>query len=509
MNVESASGDPATRPTQFWLFPLGAICLHILVLNAISISGKFREPVPDQPFESLELVEQWRVYLGNTMYEDYHTGHATHVYGPLGPLCIGRLMHLTGPSMYTGRACSALAGLGCVLLLIALLGLYRRWIILLLSSAFLIGLNDRMEDYWGVNKPDLPCTFFCLASLPFFYLGYQKRCWLRYGAGLILLICGFLFKQTGIMFAAVPAVAIFFSPGRTLREKWPYLVAPILSILGTIQVLRYVFPLVYLYLFKVPGNAFTPTLLPPLLELIQQTLWTPLFLFCAGLRFILWKRGEKIGLVEHWVLAGACVLIPASAGATARWGAGNNSFIPGYFAFAAFCLITLELWFRLRPLSSYSIPRQFGLACLFGILLFFSIYKRPTLNRYYFSDAYYQRTSEYAGVCEKVRSLDARVVCPNDPTILLMAGKPPGRHVFAEPDDTFAADLSKDLVPPSRVWHEIARSDYVVNIVPYFGSGITNARINELGFEQVWEKGPYSLWKNTRPDREKDPQPVP
>jgi hypothetical protein len=104
--------------------------------------------------------------------------------------------------------------------------------------------------------------------------------------------------------------------------------------------------------------------------------------------------------------------------------------------------------------------------------------------------------SHYPQVVEFVRNLKGRVICPDDPTIPIVAFGQAGRSLQAEGDTQAASYMSAGFA--SEVFH----ADFVVVVDSSFKSGGYPDTLQKLGFEPgSWgdtDMGIYELWRKSQ-----------
>jgi hypothetical protein len=100
----------------------------------------------------------------------------------------------------------------------------------------------------------------------------------------------------------------------------------------------------------------------------------------------------------------------------------------------------------------------------------------------------------YPQVVEYVRNLKARVLCPQDPTIPIVALGQPGRSYWAESD-------SQQEGSWGPLQNDLLRADYVIIVnSPYKKIALNGQNLSALGFERVkwdgydYDLGVYELW---------------
>ena len=102
----------------------------------------------------------------------------------------------------------------------------------------------------------------------------------------------------------------------------------------------------------------------------------------------------------------------------------------------------------------------------------------------------------YPQVVQYVRNLKGRVVCPDDPTIPIVALGQTGRSYWAEGDTHF-------LRPLPAIESEVTRADYVVVVNSTIKPFLNPDGLRTLGFVPAsWggtDMGVYELWRKRQP----------
>lgn len=117
--------------------------------------------------------------------------------------------------------------------------------------------------------------------------------------------------------------------------------------------------------------------------------------------------------------------------------------------------------------------------------------KGLTLNRYYLAPD--PREADYIITVQTVQSLSAKVLAPEDPTIVYKATGALTFNIFIE------ADIGGMLNPlPPKLAVEFASAEYVVDVHNWMGDYfVYPERLENLGFKKEKDLGFYSLWRKT------------
>ena len=100
------------------------------------------------------------------VYELKPDGHSTHVYGALVPWVQGEIFRLVGPNNVSGRILSLVSGLAVVALLaLTMRGEKTAWY-LVVAGALILGSNNRSEQYFAENRPDMTAERLCQLPVP-------------------------------------------------------------------------------------------------------------------------------------------------------------------------------------------------------------------------------------------------------------------------------------------------------------------------------------------------------
>ena len=246
-------------------------------------------------------------------------------------------------------------------LAVALRSRGKAWLVPVAWAA-LLGVNHRSHQYFVENRPDM--TALLLATLAICAIGYgqeRRRGWLVL-LGSAFLVAGFFFKQTALVFAVVPLVAL------GLRGRWPDRPAVALALIPlatcgvAILALWAVNPVVYHYMVVVPG-AYAIDWGFAAKRIWQLLIESPLFLFLVGEWIGRDRASFRTDARMVWIVAVLTVALPSGAIAYAKFGGAVNSLLPALLAIIAFCALRLPtVWERSAENAAFA-PRGGCSAC--------------------------------------------------------------------------------------------------------------------------------------------------
>ena len=128
---------------------------------------------PSSPWEAAQVVEAWRSARGLPVYELVPGGHATHMYGALGPWVQGEIFRWVGANNASGRFLTLFSALATITLVaVAVRTRGVAWSVPV-GWAALLGVNHRSHQYFVENRPDM--TALMLATLAIFALGAARN----------------------------------------------------------------------------------------------------------------------------------------------------------------------------------------------------------------------------------------------------------------------------------------------------------------------------------------------
>ena len=241
-----------TRSPWLYRAPLLGAAGLICIVTTFNLFRLAIAPATRNPWEATEVIEAWRSSRGMPVYELAPEGHSTHVYGALVPWVQGQIFRVVGPNNVSGRLLSVISGLAVVALLaVTMRGERSAWY-LVVAAALILGSNNRSEQYFAENRPDMTALLFGAAGVLLIAAGQERRRWLLTAIGTACLVTGFFFKQTAFIFGAVPLAALVLHWRRPDRSELILAGLPLAVSVGVILALKIVNPTVYHYMIYVP-----------------------------------------------------------------------------------------------------------------------------------------------------------------------------------------------------------------------------------------------------------------
>jgi 4-amino-4-deoxy-L-arabinose transferase-like glycosyltransferase len=444
------------------LVPIGIATFCIVITNVGFISFRLLLPYPTSPWEAGIVTDAWRMFHGQAVYA-VGTDHATHMYGPLVTVMLAQAFRFTGPMLYVGRVAAAVSGIAVVAILARIFGRGDR-LTFAVAAALLLAANTRTGNYFTETRPDLDSLLFAALALIMLYRGLEpareKPRLALVLAGTALLVIAVLFKQTAAVFIFIPVLSIVGQVGKCPFRKEVLVAAiPIVGVLAVFGVIRQFVPGLWHFMVEVPAQYRVPALRAGrmLVELLTSF---PLFF----LAFVHWLFTDALDTWQsprvRWLLAALICTIPASIVAFAKDGGSSNSLIPALVSVGAFCGWRGPVAFALLRDGARPLRLRIVAGVILGFMLFAHVYPVPgAISKAGLKGGH--GVHERARVIAEARSLPGKVVCPDDPTIPLMAKGYAGRTAVFEADAVYWA--------PSRmqaVVKEINSADYVIIMKP-------------------------------------------
>jgi 4-amino-4-deoxy-L-arabinose transferase-like glycosyltransferase len=493
------------------VFSVGIVALFIVIANIIFICVRLNLPYPLDPWEAGIVTDAWRMLQGEAIY-DLGANHATHIYGPLITVILAKAFAFTGPSLQVGRTISAISGLAVVVLLAAVFGGKGR-LAFGVSAALLLAANSRTGSYFTDTRPDMDSIFCALLALIVLYQGQKAQ---STGTQVILTLAGSALMAIAVMFKQ-PAAIFAFVPALTMAKRYEGLsylyqlllaAVPILGVVLTLGAIYLFFPGVW-HFIVLPNTEYRISIFRMARMTVEFLTSVPLFLI-ALMHWFYTDVGQTWRLRRvRWLLAAMICAIPTSLAALAKEGGAANSLIPALLAVGAFCAWRTPEALTLLRDDRRSLLLRVLVGVLLSVLLFAHAYPVPgALSEEALQGGY--GVADRAKVIAEIRLLPGRVICPDDPTIVLAAKNYAGRSAVFEAD---AVHWN-----PSRaqaLLNEIDSADYVIKmqhglspdgkvlVAPPLGWGMTDDVLQARGFIktgfQTTFTPVYELWQRSTP----------
>jgi len=516
-NVEAIVRNP-TRFQEFAsaratdaspVLSVGIVALFIVIANVLFIIVRVNLPYPLGPGEAGIVTEAWRMLQGEAIY-DLGANHATQPYGPLLTVMLAKAFEITGPALQVGRTISATCGLAAVVLLAALFGGKGR-LAFGVSAALLLAANSRTGYYFADARPDMDSVFCAIMALFVLYQGQKAEGTASQViltlAGSALLVIAVMFKQPAAIFALVPALTMAKRDGR-FSYQFLFAAVPILGVVLTLGAIWLWAPGLWHFIF-LSNTEYRVSILRMGRMTVELLTSVPLFAI-ALMHWLYTDAGETWRSRRvRWLMAAMICAIPTSLAAHAKEGGGANSMIPAILAIGAFCAWRTPEALALLRDKSRSLSLRVSVGVLLSLLLFAHAYPVPgALAEEALKGGY--GVADRAKVIAEVRLLPGKVICPDDPTIVLAAKGYAGRTADFE-----AGSVHYDVRRVAQALSsEIDSADYVIVMRPVLlpdgkvlasmviGWG-TPDELQARGFIKIGFRTTstpvYELWQRSRP----------
>jgi hypothetical protein len=425
---ESDSGDMST--TALWWPVIGASVL-IAVFSVAPSAVRIFHAYPRDPWESIIVADAYRASVGLPVYTRPEIDHSTHIYGPLITYTIGLVFRFTGVNFIAGHLVALVA---TIWIITALAVIYFRrlpWIFTIAGVAMLMSLNLRLYAFFTQIKSDMMALGFALLALILIFQAMEKQRWGCYPLALVCFCIGYLFKQTAAMFTIVPLLSLILRRRWSIRD-WLAVAAPPAAILALIVAIAVFAPDVHFHMITAVSRwpmRFDILAVSPLRFFSFYTL-VPVAL-CM---MILIRPGVSLSDPKLRWLVSACVgALPGSLLAYSKLGGGPNSFLPALLPLIVLSIVGMAAAWETTPENPISRARTHTFAWLLALVMMASAVEisRESLSAL-FVDGH--GDWHYPQVVGFVRNLKGRVVCPDDPTIPIVALGQTGRSSWAEND---------------------------------------------------------------------------
>jgi hypothetical protein len=442
----------------------------LIILSNVWVAGvRLAVICPTTPWESALVVNGVRIAHGQPVYA---ADRAAGIYAPLTYYLGALETKLFGPTVYAPRATSLIASLLTVTLLAFVL---REYTGVGLAAAVLLAVNWRAGDYFVDSRPDAVATLFGLLFLVLIYRALERCRPALHLAALACLLVAFGFKQTLAQVSVIPLLSVWFSDRDKARRELLWLLAPLITLGACAAMMRMFFPVAWHFIFEVP--TWFPMVRYRLIKAPLDVLSAMPIVFLAAYCWLNEKWKEPLSI---WLFTASLVLFAAGSATAAAVGGSINRFLPALYALFAFSLCRWRLIINAQPL-------------LTATALLLSVFADPQYAVGPTTDLLGD-PAHYRQVVQTAKALPGRVVCPEDPTIPLLAKGYAGRQVLVEADTVgWRERLTQGLVK------ELSAADYAIELGhPMAGKWITSDDFVALGFSPVADVGDYRVWRNTK-----------
>lgn len=481
-----------------WWPVVGASVIIAAFSMAISVAQMCQPYLHDQ-WESIIVADAYRNSVGLPVYTnpDAETGHATHIYGPLMIYAVGSIFKLTGVKVVAAHLVSLVA---TIWLIAALAVIYFRRlprVARIAGVALLISLNSRLHGLFTQIHPDMPAMGFSLLALILMFHAMEKRRWMCLSLALASFCIAYLFKQTAAMFTIVPALSLLLRREGSFGT-WLAVAAPPAAVMGLIVALSIIAPNVHFHMIVAVSRwpmRFDVLAVSPLRFLSFYTLLP------VALCLIILIRPMTFGDAKiRWLIAAGVGALPGCLLAYSKAGGRENSFLPALLPLIVLSTLGIAAAWETISAGDVSPARARAFACLIAMLMMVDAVETSREALHLFVEGHGDQ--HYPQVVAFVSKLKGRVVCPDDPTIPIVALGQTGRSFWAEADTHYVGLLF-------ALQREVARADYVVRTesprspLSLLQAGNGPDILRAAGFvRDPWDgtdMGVYELWRKRQP----------
>ncbi len=437
---------------------------------------------PMDPWSAAIVADGWRVAHGLPVYESVATGHAALMYGPAQSYLLGALFLVLPasklvPEVLSVVASGALIGLGIV---IARPFQNGTWLWLLGLS--LLACEDRLATF-ASGRPDMVAWCFGFLGLVFSYRARYCGGVSSAVASVALAMAAVLFKQPAAMLALVaPLMLLVDRPRERIAQTAILAIAPLAGIGALFALLYLISPTIVFYMVTVPRR-FAISRSAVVDGIAAAAAGAACLWFAVGWRLSVGgKPAEELGRRRRWLATTLAICLPLAAVTAAKAGGGQNAYVPVWLGtvLLAFLLVS--------PADDRATGRLWGIA-----LALFVAFLPPSIapvSRSFRYASFAQADRNYRDVVAQVRGLSGRVASPDDPTILISAGRSPGRSIYADED---ALGWPGQL--PAFDRDDLVSANYVVHDAGCWQLWLEPPQLQALGFRLAWSDGQYSIWR--------------
>jgi hypothetical protein len=499
LNVATSTGSRSRlRSRAIWLqiaafTPVATAAAGIVLLNVIGIAFHLWSAAPKSAFDAGLTIAAARRLHGLPIYSDAVSDQASTMYGPVVPILTSWLFQVFGVSNLPGKLLSLTASLCVIGLVLAATARrdLRAWVI---GAALLFACNHNVGFYFVEARPDMVAALLALLAL-FLFVQWERRrrCWVLV-VSLVLFGLAFLAKQPLAAAALVPLVAEVFRGGGLSRGRIARLgvtTLPLVVVALAIVCLRGITPLAYFYMVTLPAQ-YHVSVLSAWHSGFEVLLMYGTLLVVA---FDLVANTAPRDPQTRWWGAAVAVFLVAGIVAMAKGGGWWNSLLPFFIASAG--LVTLQFPRAFVFLDSPALPigRRAGVSFVLAVMLIVFAVRHPGEALSTVRGAItIQGDARYQLAVALARELRGRVLCPEDPTIPLLARGLITRSVFLEMDRTHWP-----IHLPVYVDDEIAAARYVIQVKGPLQQLLSDDWLRRLGFAPVKEDrlegSVYHLWE--------------
>lgn len=457
--------------------------LGVAAFLAAMIALRLWTLAPDNDWGSAGLLDAVRLLRGMPVYEDWHTGHPTWMYGPGYILLFAAIFAATGPSLWLVVALSLLATAASIVLCRSILkSRLSGWWLAAATLSFV--LIEGQVMVFATIKPDPFALLFGIAGLCLCYRGGVLRTVL----GGLLIVAATLTKQTMLASAIIPLFALVLEMRRPQARQVLLTLIPPAMVASALLAMKSD-PLWWFYFVELAGQYSSQINYRDFVFLAVGHFIAAIPLWIAAL-FLVWRKIELAPgwqRLLRWSLAASLVSTLVGALATAKFGGGINSLMPAWFALVLLC------WVTMIPVLDAARDWDRGWIVQSGLLVAMLLFMLPrTAEVSWPVDHMREGTRQsYLELRQRVRALPGTVMSPGDVWLTFAERGQLDRSVYLDLDVLkWPASLPETLLETRYSATHIVVDD--LRQIDYL-------RLRERGYAQTWANGRYLIWTRTTP----------
>ena len=321
----------------------------------------------------------------------------------------------------------------------------------------------------------------------------EKGRWKCFPLALGSFCVAYLFKQTAAGFTIVPLLSLLLRRERSLRT-WIAAAAPLASVMVLIVVLSIIAPNVHFYM--ITGVRRWPMRFDVLLGISPLRFFSFYMLLPIALCTLVLIRPITFSDPKmRWLISAGVGTLPGCLLAYSKVGGAENSFLPALMPLLVLSTLVITAAWETTSAAFVWRGRASMFAWLIALVMMVDGLETSVDALHFFPEE--NGDEHYPQVVEYVRNLKGRVVCPDDPTIPIVALGQTGRSYWAESDSQYEGSWGP-------LQNEIMGANYVVIIsLPGKKIPLNGQHLSDLGFVRTtwdgydYDLGVYELWRKS------------
>ena len=481
------------------LASVGLVAGILILLCLFSIARSSLKPYPLDMWEAATDVVATQLSHGASLYAEMNKPGTLEppFYSPLQPLVLSALFRITGPNLFWARLINLLAGAVFILLLVHATGIRGNLWQMLVGVAILLIIDRQLTGLWEVARGDPVPLLLGLIYILLSYRAVRDRSYRLLLSAQLLLMAGFFWKQTIVALALTPFVAALVTGKAPKKMLLAMAIGPVLLFIAAAVSVKLLNPNMFEVVYRIPTKyAVRPWIMALFFYNVLNSI--PLVWLAILWRVCSPQTDNSLREKLAWAAVVCVCTFPLNLAAGGKIGGGANSFLHCMYAGGAIVLLSLPEFHNFlasrdrskliaRPVLALSL-------CCALVLSFMNMLHTP--RRLVNSHGYGDAGRNF--VMEAARKLPGKIVCPQDPTIPLLAKGYSGVSLVNE------WDRRVWKWPLPKVVAELESADYVVTFgqenTPEgwpFDEGFT--LMKQLGYQpmahEALAKSNYRIWR--------------